>query len=224
MGNDLERQALKSIVDKLTEVGVELPPDLARPVQAVICGGGSTGARLWARAHPDDDVICCQGSLEDGAEGCMCWRPVYNVEQGEPRPPASAADLRARTRMCGDCAYKPDSKERTDPLMADHLMALPAEGQAFWCHDGMRRPVRWEHPDGRVVDGSPDDWDPPIIAGVPFQADGSPALLCYGWATRAARARLGSFTCPRCGRTSHHPDDARYGYCGACHDFTGEPG
>jgi hypothetical protein len=32
-----------------------------------------------------------------------------------------------------------------------------------------------------------------------------------------------SFTCPRCGRTSHHPDDVREGYCGACHDWTREP-
>jgi ribosomal protein S27AE len=29
-----------------------------------------------------------------------------------------------------------------------------------------------------------------------------------------------SFTCPRCGMTSHHPDDARDGYCGNCHDWT----
>jgi hypothetical protein len=32
-----------------------------------------------------------------------------------------------------------------------------------------------------------------------------------------------SFTCPRCGRTSHHPNDVREGYCGACHDWTGQP-
>jgi hypothetical protein len=32
------------------------------------------------------------------------------------------------------------------------------------------------------------------------------------------------FTCPRCGRTSHHPDDIREGYCGACHDWTGRRG
>jgi ribosomal protein L37E len=31
-----------------------------------------------------------------------------------------------------------------------------------------------------------------------------------------------TFTCPRCGRTSHNPNDAREGYCGACHDWTGE--
>lgn len=30
-----------------------------------------------------------------------------------------------------------------------------------------------------------------------------------------------SFTCPRCWRTSYHPDDEQYGYCGNCHDFTG---
>jgi ribosomal protein L37E len=28
------------------------------------------------------------------------------------------------------------------------------------------------------------------------------------------------FTCPRCGRTSHHPKDAETGYCGNCHAFT----
>lgn len=28
------------------------------------------------------------------------------------------------------------------------------------------------------------------------------------------------FTCPRCGRSSSHPDDIANGYCGACHDFT----
>jgi predicted ATP-dependent serine protease len=29
-----------------------------------------------------------------------------------------------------------------------------------------------------------------------------------------------SFTCPRCGMTSGHPDDERQGYCGNCHDWT----
>ncbi|MEH0547307.1 hypothetical protein QA802_30740 [Streptomyces sp. B21-105] len=31
------------------------------------------------------------------------------------------------------------------------------------------------------------------------------------------------FTCPRCRKTSHHPDDKRYGYCAACHAYTGAP-
>lgn len=29
-----------------------------------------------------------------------------------------------------------------------------------------------------------------------------------------------SFTCPRCGATSYHPEDERNGYCGRCHDWT----
>ncbi|MEV0112339.1 hypothetical protein AB0H77_03645 [Streptomyces sp. NPDC050844] len=32
-----------------------------------------------------------------------------------------------------------------------------------------------------------------------------------------------SFTCPRCTRTSHHPMDLRYGWCGHCNDYTGAP-
>lgn len=34
---------------------------------------------------------------------------------------------------------------------------------------------------------------------------------------------LDVFACPKCGRTSANPDDAREGYCGACHDWTGQP-
>ncbi len=29
-----------------------------------------------------------------------------------------------------------------------------------------------------------------------------------------------SYTCPRCGRTSHDPNDVRERYCGNCHDWT----
>lgn len=31
-----------------------------------------------------------------------------------------------------------------------------------------------------------------------------------------------SFTCPRCGSKSYHPKDVAEGYCGHCHDWTGE--
>ena len=31
----------------------------------------------------------------------------------------------------------------------------------------------------------------------------------------------GTFTCPKCKRTSHHPEDLKHGYCGACHAHTG---
>lgn len=33
-----------------------------------------------------------------------------------------------------------------------------------------------------------------------------------------------SITCPRCRRTSWHPEDVRQGYCGACHAFTSPSG
>jgi hypothetical protein len=33
-----------------------------------------------------------------------------------------------------------------------------------------------------------------------------------------------SYTCPICSRTSYHPDDEKYSYCGNCHDFTGAYG
>jgi hypothetical protein len=36
-------------------------------------------------------------------------------------------------------------------------------------------------------------------------------------------AELSAFTCPCCGMTSHHPEDIRQGYCGACHWWTGDP-
>lgn len=32
-----------------------------------------------------------------------------------------------------------------------------------------------------------------------------------------------SFHCPCCGMVSYHPDDIASGYCGKCHEFTGEP-
>lgn len=28
-----------------------------------------------------------------------------------------------------------------------------------------------------------------------------------------------SYTCPRCGRTSHHPEDEKNRYCAACKEF-----
>lgn len=47
------------------------------------------------------------------------------------------------------------------------------------------------------------------------------------WRQRAAELREwnggplpASFTCPRCGAVSYHPEDVRQGYCGRCHDWT----
>lgn len=35
-----------------------------------------------------------------------------------------------------------------------------------------------------------------------------------------ASAAAPSVTCPLCRRTSYHPRDVEYGYCGACRDYT----
>lgn len=37
------------------------------------------------------------------------------------------------------------------------------------------------------------------------------------------RGEPGSITCPVCNRTSHHPTDVKYGYCGFCHAYTSSP-
>lgn len=193
----LERDAVARKVRLLHELGVELPPDLAEAVNRVLCGQTSAGARLWAAAHPDDDPTpCCDGSAVYDQTRCTCWEPVYAVEQSPPRPPASIGDIQVRARMCppgpddeAGCAFRPGSPERTDPLLVDELDELVYAGTPFWCHTGMRRPVRWEHPDGRVIPGDPADWHPAMVGALPFRTDGQPALLCAGWWAAVVRAR-----------------------------------
>jgi hypothetical protein len=33
-----------------------------------------------------------------------------------------------------------------------------------------------------------------------------------------------SITCPKCNKTSHHPEDVKYKYCGNCHLFHDQMG
>jgi hypothetical protein len=67
------------------------------------------------------------------------------------------------------------------------LEELAATGQRFWCHQGMRRTVVLRHPCGVEVAGHPAAYRPPVVAGIPYQADGSPGLLCAGWLARSRR-------------------------------------
>lgn len=146
----------------------------------------SPAAEAWAAANPADDrPACCYASIY-GHERCTCWRPVFTSPQALPQPPESATDLALRRGMCSDCAFRKGSPERT--YDEDTLLALPARRQAFFCHDGMRRPAYWTHPDGRSWPTESDDWQPPILAGIPYRANGRPALLCAGWLYRAARS------------------------------------
>lgn len=186
MISDFERRAVQRIITQANTLGVPVPNEISALLEH---GRGNHGALLWARAHPDDDGVgCCWGDVQNGAEGCRCWVPIYDAEQAVPVPPASPDDIQIQKRMCGDCAFRKGSPERTDEWKDEALLSLAEEGTPFYCHEDMRRPVRWEHPDGRVIDGSTDDWQPPIIRGLPYRIDGRPGLLCAGWAARAARA------------------------------------
>lgn len=190
MPNPLERRAIQRVIDLATELGVDVPPAVGQMV--CVDAPVNNGARLWARAHPDKDGPgCCWGDVIKGPEGCNCWVPVFDTVQADPVPPGRPDDIEVQAGMCGDCAFRKGSPEREHAYSEEALLSLPAEGKAFYCHEGMRRPVRWEHPDGRTVAGSPDDWQPPMVAGLPYRLDGRPGLLCAGWAARAARAGEG---------------------------------
>lgn len=183
--SSFERYAIQRLIDQASALGVDVPVE----VHAILGGDHviSHGAREWARLHPDEITGCCDGDALYGPERCTCWVAVYDGEQQPPRPPERAEELCVRDGMCGDCAFRKGSPERSDPWSEDALFELARGGQPFWCHDGMRRPVRWEHPDGRVVEGSPHDWQPPGVSGIPYRADGSPGLLCSGWMARLKR-------------------------------------
>lgn len=182
-----ERYAAGRLVDQARAVGVEVPAELLATLDG---HDPSWPARWWAEHHRADEPIpCCDGSAVYGAQRCTCWQPVYEVEQAEPRPPKGPEDLRGRRRMCGDCAFRKDSPERSYAWGEEALFELADKGEPFWCHEGMRRPTYWRHPDGRTVPGSPHDWQPAQLGQIPYQADGSPGLLCAGWLARAARAQ-----------------------------------
>lgn len=138
---------------------------------------------------------CCYGAAERGPTECTCWTPEFDVEQSTPDIEAVVGfalgemDPPRRERMCGDCAYRPESPEKTGAESVDGdaamLERLAADGTRFWCHDGMRTPVAWRHPAGiRIPAVGVGDYQPPIVDGVPYRADGQPGLLCAGWLAR----------------------------------------
>lgn len=136
------------------------------------------------------DGYCCDGRIDEGPAFCTCWVPEHDLEQqpvDELHRYALALGFPPATRdlMCGDCAYRPGSPEKANAGDAADLEEWAGHpNHAFWCHQGIRRPVRWRHPSGAVVDGDPADYQPLIVAGVPYRADGTPAELCAGWAAR----------------------------------------
>lgn len=140
------------------------------------------------------DGYCCDGRIDDGPAFCTCWTPEFDLEQqpvDQFHVQALAVGFPPPTRalMCGDCAYRPGSPERTGSEQhAGDTEALEryaaGERERFFCHQGIRRPVRLRHPSGAVIPGGDADYRPPIRDGVPWRADGTPAELCAGWAAR----------------------------------------
>lgn len=130
---------------------------------------------------------CCIGAAVYGPQRCTCWKEKYDKRQRKPAP--SEPDVRAS--QCEDCAYRQNSPERRgDPTYAgdqEELDRIVAEGEVFYCHQGIRRPVKLRHPSGVEIDGHPGAYDPPIIDGVPYRANGRPASICAGWAARRLR-------------------------------------
>lgn len=136
-----------------------------------------------------ENAGCCLGAAEYGPQRCTCWVPIYShAEQGKPWQ----ATPGQRETMCEDCAYRPDSPERngdpnqrgSEPGELDRI----AETSIFWCHQGIRRLIAYEHPTlGFRVEPRGTSYDPPIINAIPYRADGTPAEKCAGWAARRAQ-------------------------------------
>lgn len=145
-----------------------------------ICGAGN--------AAPDEALRvmvalkdCCLGALEDGPGGCTCWEAVYDLDQA---PVDRLSMPGTRAEMCADCAYRPGSPESQGD---DRYVGKPtAPGVVFWCHTGMRKPLRYRHPAGITVEVTGDFYKPPIrdVDGVaiPYKADGTAGERCAGWA------------------------------------------
>jgi hypothetical protein len=174
--NPLEQRALQLAIDKARGMGVD-----PAPILALIEHHGNVVARRWAEQHPDEFLTCCIGAVVMGSDHCLCWEPVFDDEQTPPIP----GDLECQPAMCADCAFRPGSPERSSELEEEALLSLPIAGQRFFCHQGIRRPTHYVHPEGHVVEADPSDYQPsvhPSTPGVPYQADGQPALICAGWA------------------------------------------
>jgi len=141
-----------------------------------------------------DGVPCCDGYAYIGPHACLCWEPVYEDGQQEPR---REAEHLTRPSMCVDCAFRPGSPERRDSEQAacssgDLLRIVHNREEVFACHDGLRKGVGWRHPNGMFVHVDPRDgvvpYSPPIEGRRAYRLDGSPALHCAGLAA-ARRAK-----------------------------------
>ena len=146
---------------------------------------------IFDRTLPDaGEGMCCLGAAVYGPGRCTCWKPRYMPpEQHVPRRDVAVT---TRAQMCSDCAFRGDSPEhmgdeRFENSGEGDLEALLDGSGVFFCHEGMRREVELVHVGGSRIDCGPGSYDPPIIEGVAFRADGRPAEICAGFARRKER-------------------------------------
>jgi hypothetical protein len=187
MASAFEREAIMGLIEQAEQLGVDVPDEV---LDICMSPPMPHGGMLWVKAHPDraeEGNGCCAGDAIQGPEYCTCWEPVYEAVQARPVPDPDG--VVARDGLCGDCAFRPGSPERAEDYTRETLFRLADTGRPFYCHDGMRRPVLYRHPDGREVAGDTADWQPPIVDGIPYRLDGRPGMLCAGWAARAGRKR-----------------------------------
>ena len=128
------------------------------------------------------------GAAARGPGHCTCWAPVLDRDVLEPQhgPPS------VRKRMCGDCAFRGGSPERSGDRRYAHsgegdIDALVASPRAlFFCHQGMARKVALRHgPTGAIHWINVDSYSANAPDGRACKADGSPADICAGfWAAK----------------------------------------
>lgn len=193
MGDFYDR-ALGELLAKADGLGVDVPD----AVRVLHTSEAVQGGADYLRVHPEmedpdrwpaDFFPCCWGvAIYFDLSRCQCWEPVYADAQAAPQLVDGPADCPTQTAMCGDCAFRKDSPERSEEWTEESLLRLADTGAPFWCHDGMRVPVAFRHPVLGEVPADPAGYTPAVVAGVPYRADGTPGLLCSGWAHRASRA------------------------------------
>lgn len=179
------------------EIESEMEAAVARaedrpPRGTVVCGPSTTPAvveKLTALLH------CCYGAMR-GLDSCTCWTPIYDRDQQDPVPLPAGFDAATREEMCVDCAYRPDSPERTGSEHVAHTddgeLDYIARNSTFWCHQGMRKIVAWRHDKLGITieqyDGV-DNYGAPLVHGddglpTPLKVDGTPGERCAGWSAR----------------------------------------
>lgn len=120
--------------------------------------------------------------------------------------------------------HPPPPPGEEPPVSAEEIAALQAEVRKLMYPDEPAVPlVVHLLRAGRAVcglTGTPDEW-PPGHRWVSVAGAGVTCAACQVFDDRLMypAAQQPSFTCPRCGRISHHPRDVQERYCGACHQF-----